>query len=104
MMVVMMARNRIRAASLGTAAATRTFSTASPSGEDKRLYRRLSALGATPGGSVAGVMDEWLKEGKAVTESKLVNIVKELRKYKSYNHALKVMGQKKPKCPNHLYN
>ncbi|ONK67603.1 uncharacterized protein A4U43_C05F1800 [Asparagus officinalis] len=87
-MMIMVAKNRIRGLPLKTVV-TRAFSTAPPSGENKRLYRRLSALGTNPG--VTRTLDEWVKEGKAVTESKLVNIVKELRRYKNYKPALKVI-------------
>ncbi|KAI0488451.1 hypothetical protein KFK09_028282 [Dendrobium nobile] len=59
--------------------------------EFKPLYRRLSGLGATPGGSVAEILKEWQSEGKIVTESQLLNFVRQLRRYKSYKTALELM-------------
>ncbi|PKU80838.1 Pentatricopeptide repeat-containing protein [Dendrobium catenatum] len=59
--------------------------------EFKPLYRRLSGLGATPGGSVAEILKEWQSEGKRVTESQLLNFVRQLRRYKSYKTALELM-------------
>ncbi|MQL89161.1 hypothetical protein Taro_021742 [Colocasia esculenta] len=57
----------------------------------KPLYRRLSALGGAPEGSVARTMDEWLKEGKRVRPIEVMKYVKELRKYKRFGQALELM-------------
>lgn len=65
-----------------------TETSASP--EFKPLYRRLSRLGAVPGGSVAETLKEWQGEGKKVTESQLLNFVRQFRRYKSYKTALEV--------------
>lgn len=54
------------------------------------LYRRLSALGGAPEGSVKNTMNKWLREGKSVRARDVVTYVKELRKYKRFKHALEV--------------
>lgn len=54
------------------------------------LYRRLSALGRAPEGSVTRTLDKWVKEGRSVCTDELVRYVKELRKYKRHAHALEV--------------
>lgn len=55
------------------------------------LYKRLSQLGANPGGSVEQTMQEWIKEEKFVMEFSLMKIVRELRRYRNYKIALELM-------------
>ncbi|KAH7666602.1 TPR-like protein [Dioscorea alata] len=55
------------------------------------LYRRLSALGGAPDGSVAKVLNKWVREGKTVTSPELIKQVKELRKYGKYGSAIEVV-------------
>lgn len=55
------------------------------------LYRRLSALGGAPDGSVVKVLNKWVREGKTVTSPELIKQVKELRKYGKYGSALEVL-------------
>lgn len=57
----------------------------------KPLYRRLSALGVAPPGSVTRTVNKWLREGRSVTVGQLMKYVKELRKYQRYGHALEVI-------------
>ncbi|RRT76375.1 hypothetical protein B296_00004463 [Ensete ventricosum] len=68
--------------------------TASEVGEKKEwkpLYRRLSALGRAPAGSVTKTLNKWMREGRAVRATQLMKYVKELRKYNRYSHALEVI-------------
>ncbi|XP_072996765.1 pentatricopeptide repeat-containing protein At4g01990, mitochondrial-like [Typha latifolia] len=59
--------------------------------EWKPLYRRLSALGGAPEGSVEKALNKWVREGRTVRAVQLMKYVKELRKYKRHKHALELM-------------
>lgn len=82
------------------AEATATISSSSSSSSN--LYRRLSGLGASRDGSVAKVLDGWLREGNSVNKHHLFTFVKEFRKYKRFHHALQVSPTSfvtRRKCP-----
>lgn len=53
------------------------------------LYRRLSRVGI-PDKSVVPVLDQWIAEGRDVDQSELRIIIKELRNYRRFKHALEI--------------
>ncbi|XP_074282196.1 pentatricopeptide repeat-containing protein At2g20710, mitochondrial-like [Silene latifolia] len=53
------------------------------------LYRRIAPLG-NPNISIVPVLDQWLHEGRTFNLSCMRFIIKELRHYRRYNHALQV--------------
>lgn len=58
-----------------------------PNGDS--LYRRISPLG-DPNASIVPVLDQWIKEGKHVVKEELQSMIKVLRDYRRYKHALEV--------------
>lgn len=74
---------------------THFFCTRSPnflyrsSDPSNNLYKRISPLG-DPKVSVVPVLDQWVAEGRPVLKENLEKIIKELRAYKRYKHALEV--------------
>lgn len=61
-----------------------------PTGNEDKLYKRLSALGAT-GGSVTEALNAYIMEGKTVRKDMLEYCVRSLRKFGRYRHALEVI-------------
>ncbi|XWS76664.1 hypothetical protein CRYUN_Cryun01aG0196800 [Craigia yunnanensis] len=55
-----------------------------------RLYSRLSALAAT-GGTVSEALNDFIMEGKKIRKDELSRCVKQLRKYRRYQHSLDIM-------------
>ncbi|XP_010242929.1 PREDICTED: pentatricopeptide repeat-containing protein At2g20710, mitochondrial [Nelumbo nucifera] len=53
------------------------------------LYRRISPAG-DPRDSIVPVLDQWIKEGKTFTRDYLQRIIKRLRHYRRYKHALEI--------------
>ncbi|GMH20913.1 hypothetical protein Nepgr_022755 [Nepenthes gracilis] len=71
------------------AAALGTTSTKSSS-SNKRIYGRISAIGFT-GGKVSDVLHRHIREGNVVRKEELVNCIRNLRKYKRYQHCLEIL-------------
>lgn len=53
------------------------------------LYRRISPVG-DPNVSVVPILDQYIQEGRHLSKEELQRIVKELRDYKRFKHALEV--------------
>ncbi|KAF3441503.1 hypothetical protein FNV43_RR15417 [Rhamnella rubrinervis] len=53
------------------------------------LYNKISDV-RDPKVSIVPVLDKWIENGRAVDKDRLLVILKELRKYKRYNHALEI--------------
>uniref|UniRef100_A0A0A0LV44 Pentacotripeptide-repeat region of PRORP domain-containing protein n=1 Tax=Cucumis sativus TaxID=3659 RepID=A0A0A0LV44_CUCSA len=53
------------------------------------LYRRISPVG-DPNISVTPLLDQWVLEGRLVQQDELRHIIKELRVYKRFKHALEI--------------
>ncbi|KAK3009418.1 hypothetical protein RJ639_014127 [Escallonia herrerae] len=58
-------------------------------GKPDSLHRRVSLVGA-PTDSVVPVLDQWVQEGGNVDKRKLRDMIKELRFYRRYKHALEI--------------
>ncbi|KAJ7008154.1 pentatricopeptide repeat-containing protein At1g02370, mitochondrial [Populus alba] len=56
----------------------------------KRMYRRLSELGAS-GGSVSKTLNEFILEGGKTSKINLTTCIKKLRKFGRFDHAIEVM-------------
>ncbi|KAA8519810.1 hypothetical protein F0562_014100 [Nyssa sinensis] len=63
--------------------------TSSSIGGPGSLYRRISPLG-DPRVSVVPVLDQWVREGRTVGKEELQLIIKELKVYRRFKHALEV--------------
>ncbi|GAB4830586.1 hypothetical protein Ancab_020352 [Ancistrocladus abbreviatus] len=59
---------------------------------EKRLIRRLSAIGASGGKvKVADVLHLYIREGNVVRKGELLNCLKVLRKYRRYHHCFEIL-------------
>lgn len=67
------------------------YSTSSVTGirDDDSLYRRLSPVGDWSE-SMVPILNQWVQEGRDVNKPALQLIIKQLRRYKRYKHALEV--------------
>lgn len=64
------------------------YSTSTNTGK-QRLYQRISPVG-DPRVSVVPILDQWVQEGKPVRQNDLQRIIKELRVFRRFHHALEV--------------
>ncbi|XP_071703018.1 pentatricopeptide repeat-containing protein At2g20710, mitochondrial-like [Rutidosis leptorrhynchoides] len=67
--------------------------------KNDNLYRRISPVG-DPKASMIPILEQWQNEGKTVRFDQLIVIIKSLRKFNRYTHALQLsewMANKKPK-------
>jgi hypothetical protein len=58
------------------------------------IYKRISLMENHELGS-GSVLDQWEKEGRKLSKWELCRVVKELRKFKRYKHALEVKRKQK---------
>ncbi|CAH1448454.1 unnamed protein product [Lactuca virosa] len=82
------------APSLITERHNKNSSSRSPSFQNKNapmlsLYRRISPVG-DPDISIVPVLDQWVREGRKVDQDSLNNIIKSLKKYNRFKHALEI--------------
>uniref|UniRef100_A0A5B7CCI5 Pentatricopeptide repeat-containing protein n=1 Tax=Davidia involucrata TaxID=16924 RepID=A0A5B7CCI5_DAVIN len=75
----------IRRVSLYSTTATVT----APKKSRDTLYRRISPIG-DPRVSIVPVLDQWIEEGRDVNKDGLHSIIKELRSFRRFKHALEV--------------
>ncbi|KAE8736388.1 putative pentatricopeptide repeat-containing protein [Hibiscus syriacus] len=68
---------------------TKTLSRPSPSKSPDTLHTRVSRSG-DPKSSVVPVLNQWLEEGKPMKQSTLQVIIRHLRSFRRYKHALEV--------------
>ncbi|KAG5556314.1 hypothetical protein RHGRI_006800 [Rhododendron griersonianum] len=68
---------------------TTAATVSAPAKSGDSLYRRISPLGA-PTASIVPVLDQWVEEGRGLKKEQLQNIIKELRRYSRFKHALEV--------------
>ncbi|KAM2065449.1 hypothetical protein FF2_028196 [Malus domestica] len=54
------------------------------------LYRRISRAGDHTA-PISPILDQWIEEGRTAPKGAFVTIIKELRQYKQYKHALEVL-------------
>ncbi|KAL7609046.1 hypothetical protein Lser_V15G11074 [Lactuca serriola] len=67
--------------------------------KNDNLYRRISPVG-DPNASMIPILEQWEKEGKSVKIEQLIVIIKSLRKFNRYTHALQLsewMSKKRTK-------
>lgn len=58
--------------------------------KNDNLYRRMSPVG-DPKASMIPILEQWQNEGKTVRFDQLIVIIKSLRKFNRYTHALQVL-------------
>ncbi|XP_024029124.1 pentatricopeptide repeat-containing protein At2g20710, mitochondrial [Morus notabilis] len=68
---------------------------------EERLYRRISPVG-NPNVSVVPILEQWVQEGKPVSQIELQRIIKELRIFKRFHHALEISQWMSDKRYMHL--
>ncbi|KAJ4955111.1 hypothetical protein NE237_011894 [Protea cynaroides] len=76
----------------GTASLRRLSTATSSAVKDKEtsLYRRLSAFGCN-GAQVTDTLNEWVGEGKALRRFEVIGYVNQFRKFKKYEHGIKLL-------------
>ncbi|KAJ4976950.1 hypothetical protein NE237_002056 [Protea cynaroides] len=53
------------------------------------LYKRISPVG-DPNASIVPVLNQWIEEGSTVSKKQLQAMVKQLKEYRRFKHALEV--------------
>ncbi|KAK3016442.1 hypothetical protein RJ639_007797 [Escallonia herrerae] len=65
-------------------------------GKPDSLHRRVSSVGA-PTDSVVPILDQWVQKGRNVDKRRLRDMIRELRFYRRYKHALEISQWMKDK-------
>ncbi|ERN02143.1 pentatricopeptide repeat-containing protein At1g60770 [Amborella trichopoda] len=78
-----------RLSALGDSSKNAVATASKKQSKGKTLYRRLSALGDSSK-SAGQELTRWVGEGKAVKKWEIERIIKELRKFKRFHHALEL--------------
>ncbi|KAL2474615.1 Pentatricopeptide repeat-containing protein [Abeliophyllum distichum] len=74
-----------------------SYCTKAPTSSVDKLFKRISSRG-DPRLSIVPILDQWVDEGRIVDQAQLKIILKLLRKFKRYSHALQVFEWTSDTC------